>query len=118
MLRRRIIAVLAALACAALMGDILVTPSVAQTPPVSGGPVDPAVIEDLVAANRILADQGVLDGFGHVSVRHPANANRLLMARSLAPALTTASDIMEYDLDCTPLDARGRTSFLARFIPR
>jgi HCOMODA/2-hydroxy-3-carboxy-muconic semialdehyde decarboxylase len=116
MLRRRIIAVLAGLACAALIGDILVTPAVAQTPPASGGPVDPAIIEDLVAANRILADQGVLDGFGHVSVRHPNNPNRFLLSRSLAPALTTADDIIEYDLDCTPINDRGRGSFLERFI--
>src|SRR5262245_64010581 len=74
------------------------------------------LLEDLVAANRILADQGVLDGFGHVSVRHPEHPGRLLLSRSLAPALTTADDIMEYDLDCTPLTAQGRPSFLERFI--
>jgi len=74
------------------------------------------LIEDLVAANRILADQGVLDGFGHVSVRHPANPNRFLMSRSLAPALVQASDIMEYDVDGNAVDAQGRASFLERFI--
>jgi HCOMODA/2-hydroxy-3-carboxy-muconic semialdehyde decarboxylase len=88
----------------------------AQTPPQSGGPVDPAVLEDLVAANRILADQGVLDAFGHVSVRHPTAPDRFLMSRSLAPALTTADDIIEYDLNCTPINDRGRASFLERFI--
>jgi HCOMODA/2-hydroxy-3-carboxy-muconic semialdehyde decarboxylase len=46
-------------------------PVAAQSTPASAGPVDPQLIEDLVAANRILADQGVLDGWGHVSVRHP-----------------------------------------------
>jgi HCOMODA/2-hydroxy-3-carboxy-muconic semialdehyde decarboxylase len=86
------------------------------TPLASGGPVDPALIADLVVANHILSDQGVLDGFGHVSVRHPANPNRFLMSRSLAPALVTAEDIMEYDLDGQPVDARGRASFLERFI--
>src|SRR5215211_5405325 len=74
------------------------------------------LIEDLVAANRILADQGVLDGFGHVSVRNPANPNRFLMSRSLAPALVRASDIMEYDVDGNAVDAQGRASFLERFI--
>jgi ribulose-5-phosphate 4-epimerase/fuculose-1-phosphate aldolase len=88
----------------------------AQAPPATGGPVAPAVIEDLVAANRILADQGVLDGFGHVSVRHPGNAERLLLSRSLAPALTSAEDILEYDLDCRPVNDAGRGSFLERFI--
>ena len=39
----------------------------------SGGPVDPALIEDLVAASRILAIHGVLDAWGHVSMRHPNN---------------------------------------------
>jgi len=88
----------------------------AQTPPATAGPVDPKLIEDLVAANRILADQGVVDGYGHVSVRHEKSADRYLMARSIAPELVTAADIMEYDLDSTPVDARGRTSYLERFI--
>jgi HCOMODA/2-hydroxy-3-carboxy-muconic semialdehyde decarboxylase len=88
----------------------------AQVAPVSGGPVDPALIDDLVAASRILVDQGVLDGYGHVSMRHPGNPNRYLMARSLAPELVTAADIMEFDLDSNPVDARGRTLFLERFI--
>jgi HCOMODA/2-hydroxy-3-carboxy-muconic semialdehyde decarboxylase len=87
-----------------------------SAPSASGGPVDPALIADLVVANHILSDQGVLDGFGHVSVRHPADPNRFLMSRSLAPALVTAEDIMEYDLDGQPVDARGRASFLERFI--
>jgi hypothetical protein len=71
--------------------------SAAQTVPPSGGPVDPAIIEDLVAANRILAGQGVVDAYGHVSIRHPANPNRYLMSRSLAPILVTAQDIVEYE---------------------
>ncbi len=88
----------------------------AEPAPASAGPADPKLIEDLVAANRILVDQGVLDGYGHVSVRHDRDANRYLMSRSLAPELVTAADIMEYDLDNNPVDARGRTSYLERFI--
>lgn len=90
----------------------------AQSPaaPASGGAVDPALIADLVVANHILADQGVLDGFGHVSVRHPTDPNRFLMSRSLAPALVKPEDVMEYDLDGNAVDARGRASFLERFI--
>jgi ribulose-5-phosphate 4-epimerase/fuculose-1-phosphate aldolase len=88
----------------------------ATAQPVSGGPVDPAVIENLVAASRILADQGVVDAFGHVSIRHPANPNRYLMARAIAPALVTADDIMEFDLDSNPIDQRGRGMFIERFI--
>ena len=79
-------------------------------------PVDRAVINDLVIASHVLAQQGVLDGFGHVSIRHPKSPQRFLMSRSLAPALVTADDIMEYDLDGNPVDARGRSSFLERFI--
>jgi HCOMODA/2-hydroxy-3-carboxy-muconic semialdehyde decarboxylase len=88
----------------------------AQTAPASAGAAAPALVEDLVAANRILADQNVLDGYGHVSVRHDRDANRYLMSRSIAPELVTAADVMEYDLDSTPVDARGRTSYLERFI--
>ncbi len=73
-------------------------------------------IDELVAANHILFDQGVVDGFGHVSVRHPANGDRFLLARSIAPALVTAADIMEFDLDGNPLDAGGRELYLERFI--
>jgi HCOMODA/2-hydroxy-3-carboxy-muconic semialdehyde decarboxylase len=77
---------------------------------------DPALIEDLVAASRILAAEGVVDGYGHVSVRHPRDAGRYLMPRSLAPALVTTADIMEFDLDSNPVEPRGRTAFRERFI--
>src|SRR6476660_533561 len=102
------------LAAAALLAFAFARPGLAQTPPAT--PAAGRLLEDLVVANRILADQGVLDGFGHVSVRHPDNPSRLLLSRSLAPALTAAADIMEYDLDCAPLNAQGRQSFLERFI--
>jgi HCOMODA/2-hydroxy-3-carboxy-muconic semialdehyde decarboxylase len=88
----------------------------AQPEPKSGGPVNPEVLEDLVAASRILADQGVLDGFGHVSIRHPSDPNRYLLSRNMAPALVTAADVLEYDLDSNPVDPKGRRSFLERFI--
>ncbi|HTY76588.1 MAG TPA: hypothetical protein VMI34_02115 [Candidatus Bathyarchaeia archaeon] len=65
-----------------------------QAPPATAGPADPKLIEDLVAANRILVDQGVVDGYGHVSVRHDKAADRYLMSRSIAPELVTAADIM------------------------
>src|SRR5262249_49340163 len=79
-------------------------------------PPDPQLIEDLVAANRILAQQGVVDGYGHVSVRDPRDPNRYLMSRSLAPELVTAADILEYDLDSNPVAAAGRSLYLERFI--
>lgn len=74
------------------------------------------VLEDLAAASRILVDQGVFDAAGHVSMRHPGNPKRFLMSRSLAPQLVTAGDIMEFDLDCVPVDARGRNGFIERFL--
>jgi len=82
----------------------------------SGGPVDRAVLEDLAAASRILADQGVFDAAGHVSMRHPDHAERFLMSRSLAPQMITADDIMEFDLDCTAIDPRGRNGFIERYL--
>jgi HCOMODA/2-hydroxy-3-carboxy-muconic semialdehyde decarboxylase len=88
----------------------------AQSPAGSPAGVDPAVIDDIVVGSRILADFGVLDGFGHVSARHPGNPTRFLMSRSLAPALVTADDIMEFDLDGNAVDPRGRSVFLERFI--
>jgi len=98
------------------LGGALVARHAAAQAPTSGGPVDSALIDDLVAANRILVDQGVLDGYGHVSVRHPADPQRYLMSRSIAPELVTAADVMEYDLDSNPVDARGRATYLERFI--
>src|SRR4051794_41488336 len=77
---------------------------------------DPALTEDLVAANRILYDQGVVDGFGHVSVRHDKNPEHFLLARSMAPGLVTAADIMEFDRDGNVIDPKGRAVYLERFI--
>jgi HCOMODA/2-hydroxy-3-carboxy-muconic semialdehyde decarboxylase len=82
----------------------------------SAEPVDAAVIEDLVAASRIMAQHGVLDAWGHVSIRHPANPERYLLSRARAAALVSAEDIMEFDLDSNPVDQRGRRMFLERFI--
>lgn len=84
--------------------------------PKSGGAVPAALMADLAAASRILAAQGVVDGFGHVSLRHPQAPNRYFMSRSIAPALVTPDDIIEYDLDSNPCNASGRNSFLERFI--
>ena len=105
---------LAATAMVALLAGHLETSAQVQSAPIAG--VDAALLEDMVIGSRILADFGVLDGFGHVSARHPTNPNRFLMSRSLAPALVTADDIMEFDLDGNALDARGRSLFLERFI--
>jgi len=91
-------------------------PALAQQPPASAGPADPKLIEDLVAANRILAMQGVVDGMGHVSVRHNRDPNRYLLSRARAPALVITDDILEFDLDSNPVDPRGRALYSERFI--
>jgi len=89
---------------------------VGQQSPVSAGSADAALIEDLVAGYRILAQQGVLDGFGHVSARHNRSANRFVMSRSLAPELVTAGDLLEFDLDGNAINANGRAPYSERFI--
>ncbi len=71
---------------------------------------------DLVAANRILAAQQVLDAYGHVSIRHPGDPKRFLLSRSRAPELVTAQDIMEFDLDSNALHGDDRGPYLERFI--
>jgi len=78
--------------------------------------IDVARKADLVTANHILASQGIVDGFGHISVRSAKNPTHYFISRSTAPALVTADDIMEIDLEDHPIDARGRNSYLERFI--
>jgi len=73
-------------------------------------------LDDLVVANRVLAKYGVLDGFGHVSIRHPERSGHFLLARSLAPELVTAADIMEFDEDSNAVGGDARTPYLERFI--
>ena len=103
--------------CIALTGGVLLGPSGrARAQLASAGPANPALIEDLVAANHILADQGVVDGYGHVSVRHNNDPNRFLMSRSVAPELVTSADILEFDLDCNPVDGGKHKLYLARSI--
>ncbi len=74
------------------------------------------LLEDLALANHILVNQGVLDGFGHISARHPHKPNRFFIARSMAPALVEAADIVEVDLDGHVHDAQGRRTYVERFI--
>jgi ribulose-5-phosphate 4-epimerase/fuculose-1-phosphate aldolase len=95
----------AVLACAA--------PILAQAP---SAPGRQALIDELVLANRILANEGILDGYGHVSVRNPADATRYLLARAGAPGLVTAADITEYDLDSVPVTKSAAAGYIERFI--
>jgi ribulose-5-phosphate 4-epimerase/fuculose-1-phosphate aldolase len=76
----------------------------------------PRELARLVAANRILANEGVVDAFGHVSVRDPRSSERFWLARSRSPALVELGDLMEFTLDGTAVDARGRTPYGERMI--
>jgi HCOMODA/2-hydroxy-3-carboxy-muconic semialdehyde decarboxylase len=74
------------------------------------------LIDDLVSANHILFKEGVVDGFGHVSVRDERDPERFLLSRSIAPATVTARDVMEFGMDGEPINARGRSPYLERYI--
>lgn len=73
-------------------------------------------IEDIVAGYRVLAAHGIIDAYGHVSLRLESDPNKYLLARSVAPEIVTPEDIITYDLDSNPLDANGRDSVKERFI--
>jgi ribulose-5-phosphate 4-epimerase/fuculose-1-phosphate aldolase len=75
-----------------------------------------ALLEELVTANRILATEGVVDSFGHISVRHPENPQQFLLSRARAPDCIEKQDIITFALDGTPLDASDRKPYLERFI--
>ena len=75
-----------------------------------------SLLEEIVTANRILAHEGVVDSFGHVSARHPDNPIRFLLSRARAPERIEAADIMEFTLEGEAVDARGRAPYLERFI--
>ena len=77
---------------------------------------DRALVDKLVLANRILYRYGVVDGFGHASVRHDQSVDHFLLARNMAPALVRREDIVTFDLDGAALDAAGRRVYLERFI--
>ena len=71
---------------------------------------------ELVIANRILSHENVVDAYGHVSVRHPGDPKRYLLARSLSPEMVQQADIMEFELDGTPVGGDRRQPYLERFI--
>jgi HCOMODA/2-hydroxy-3-carboxy-muconic semialdehyde decarboxylase len=73
-------------------------------------------LEELVTANRILAREGVVDSFGHVSIRHPDRQERYLLSRARAPECIEADDLMEFASDGTPIDPAGRKPYAERFI--
>jgi ribulose-5-phosphate 4-epimerase/fuculose-1-phosphate aldolase len=106
---RRVLSI-AALAIATLM------PAAAAVSPQPADRPREAPVGELVLANHILANEGVLDGYGHVSVRDPADPSHYHLARSQAPALVTAADIIEYGLDSAPVTVGSATGYVERFI--
>lgn len=74
------------------------------------------LLDELVAANRILLHHQIVDSFGHVSARHPDRADRFLMAARKAPSLVQREDIREFGLDGELADADGTPAFLERYI--
>jgi ribulose-5-phosphate 4-epimerase/fuculose-1-phosphate aldolase len=105
----------ASIAVSTLGFALLLQNAPAQTAKPPDSPVW-TLIEELVTANHILANEGVVDAYGHVSVRDPRNPNRLYLARHMAAGVVTASDIIEYDLDCNPVGAAASTGYTERFI--
>jgi HCOMODA/2-hydroxy-3-carboxy-muconic semialdehyde decarboxylase len=73
-------------------------------------------LDELVTANRILAREGVVDSFGHVSIRHPDRPERYLLSRARAPECIEIDDLMEFASDGTPIDPAGRKPYAERFI--
>ncbi len=94
------------------LGVFALMPQARRTVPAL--PVD--LLNDLVAANHILATENIVDGYGHVSVRSPLNKERFFLSRSIAPESVTLADILEYGLDGEPIDANGKASYKERFI--
>jgi HCOMODA/2-hydroxy-3-carboxy-muconic semialdehyde decarboxylase len=73
-------------------------------------------LHELALGNRMVANEGVLDAFGHVSMRHPSNPNRYFLSRSRAPELVEPGDLIEYDLDSTPIREPGASQYSERVI--
>jgi ribulose-5-phosphate 4-epimerase/fuculose-1-phosphate aldolase len=87
----------------------------------AGKPVQPAagngtLLDDLVVANRILANENVLDGLGHISARSRQRPDHFFLSRDLAPGLVTAADLVEYDLNGDPVNAKAPQGYRERYI--
>ncbi len=104
------LALITFLICQSVAGAASVRDQMAQYPNVK------TAVEELVLANHILYDQNAVDGYGHVSVRNPANPNTFFLAYSLAPSAVQIDDIVEFDMDGNALNGDTRTPYLERFI--
>lgn len=97
-------------------GVALAAVTAGQTAKPAQKPGNAALIEDLVVANRILDNEGILDGLGHVSARSLERPDRFLQARDVAPGLVTAADVVEYDLDGKAVNPKAPVGVRERFI--
>ena len=79
-------------------------------------PSSQTTIDELVLANHMLSSEGVLDAYGHVSVRDPRNPNRFYLARHMPAGLVTAADVIQYDLDSKPVQGDPNAGYTERFI--
>jgi ribulose-5-phosphate 4-epimerase/fuculose-1-phosphate aldolase len=73
-------------------------------------------LDELVTANRILAREGIVDAFGHVSLRHPDHPDRYCLSRARAPECIEPGDVMEFTLAGVPIEPAGRKPYAERFI--
>jgi 3-hydroxy-2-methylpyridine-4,5-dicarboxylate 4-decarboxylase len=96
-------------AAALLLFTVLgVTATRAETAQPSPGDPNEARIAELITASHILAHEGILDSFGHVTVRSATNPDRMFMPKAMPPALVSRADIVELDLDCKPVATDAR----------
>src|SRR5688572_6067782 len=77
---------------------------------------DPAILRDLVIANRILAHHGVVDAFGHVSIRHPEDPNHYVISRSLGPERVTEQDLQRFTLVGEQVEGNEQSPYAERAI--
>ncbi len=87
-----------------------------MTVPTIAPNLSPDMVSELVTANRILANEGIVDGFGHISVRHPTDSGSFLLSRSRAPGLIEETDILLFDLEGHPRSATDESLYIERFI--
>jgi HCOMODA/2-hydroxy-3-carboxy-muconic semialdehyde decarboxylase len=79
-------------------------------------PLAAELVDDLLLGNHILYKYGVVDAFGHISVRHDADPQKYVMSRHLAPGLVEAGDLLTYDLDSRPVVETTHRLYSERFI--
>src|SRR5690348_5473268 len=97
-----------------LAGGIAFEQSAQKAP--AAGASGQSIIDELALANRILSEEGVLDAYGHVSVRDPRNPNRFYLARHMPAGLVTPADIIQYDLDSKAVQGDPNAGYTERFI--